>query len=75
MKPRTEVIDHQIVNSIAQLASALKPGDIFRRINSKTRYSFDELKLDEERIRCRNLETGAPEFLYYNAPVLKLVFI
>ncbi len=75
MKPRTEIMDHKIVNSVEQLASYLKPGDIFRKPHGKTKYKFDELKLADRLVMCENLETKAPEQIYYNSPVFKLVVV
>ena len=75
MKPRTEIINHRIVNSVEQLASFLKPGDIFRKLHNKTQYKFDELKIEERLVICENMETHAPEQIYYNSPVFKLVAI
>ena len=75
MRQRTEIINHRIVNSIEQLASFLKPGDIFRRPHAKTQYKFDELRLDERLVICENLDTHTPEQIYYNSPVFKLVFV
>jgi hypothetical protein len=75
MKPRTEIIGNRIVNSVEQLASFLKPGDIFRKPHGKTQYKFDELRLSERLVICENLDTMAPEQIYYNSPVFKLVGI
>jgi len=73
MKPRTEIIGNKIVNSVAQLASFLKPGDLFRKPNGKTQYKFDELKLEERLVICENMDTHVAEQIYYNSPVFKLV--
>ncbi len=75
MKPRTEIIENRIVNSIEQLVSFLHPGDIFRKLHSKTQYRFEELKQDEKLVMCENLDTHQHEYIYYNSPVFKLVFI
>ncbi len=75
MKPRTEIIGNRIVNSVEQLASFLKPGDIFRKPHSKTQYKFDELRIEDRLVLCENMETHAPEQIYYNSPVFKLVGI
>jgi len=75
MKPRTEIINNKIVNSVEQLASFLKPGDIFRKPHGKTQYKFDELKLAERLVMCENMDTHAPEQIYYNSPVFKLVTV
>jgi len=75
MQPRTEIMGNQIVNSVEQLASFLKPGDIFRKPLNKTQYKFDELKLTERLVICENLDTHEPEQIYYNSPVYKLIFI
>jgi hypothetical protein len=75
MKHRTEIINNKIVNSIEQLASFLKPGDIFRKPNGKTQYKFDELLPDKRVVICENLETHVPEQIYCNSPVFKLVFL
>lgn len=74
MKPRTEIINHRIVNSVEQLVSFLHQGDIFRKLHGKTQYRFDELKRDEKIVMCENLETHLLEQIYYNSPVFKLVF-
>ncbi len=74
MKPRTEIIGNQIVNSVEQLASYLKPGDIFRKINSRVVYKFDQLLLSEKLVSCETLDTHVAENIYYNSPVFKLVF-
>jgi hypothetical protein len=73
MKPRTEIIDHRVVNSVEQLASFLQPGDLFRKINSKTQYIFDELRIHDKEVLCKNLDTNAQELIFYRTPVLKLV--
>ena len=75
MKPRTEIINNKIVNSVEQLASFLKPGDIFRKLRGRTQYKFAELRLEKRLVTCENLETHAPEVIYYNSPVFKLVTI
>ncbi len=75
MKPRTEIINNRIVNSVEQLASFLHPGDLFRKVNSNTQYRFDELRKNEKIIVCENLETHNFETLFYNSPVFKLVFV
>jgi hypothetical protein len=75
MTPRTEIINNRIVNSVAQLASFLKPGDIFRKLHSKTQYKFAKLKLAERLVVCENLDTNLSEHIYFNSPVFKLVFI
>jgi hypothetical protein len=75
MRPRTEIINHRIVNSVEQLASFLKPGDIFRKPHGTTQYKFDELKMNERLVLCENLDTHVPEQIYYNCPVFKLVFV
>jgi hypothetical protein len=75
MRPRTEIINNRIANSVEQLASFLKPGDIFRKPHGMTQYKFDELKLNERLVLCENLETHVPEQIYYNSPVFKLVFL
>jgi hypothetical protein len=75
MKPRTEIINNRIVNSVEQLASFLKPGDIFRKPHGKTQYKFDELRVRDRLVVCENLETHVPEEIYYKSPVFKLVFV
>jgi hypothetical protein len=75
MRPRTEIIGNKIVNSVEQLASFLKPGDIFRKPIGKTQYKFDKLDADEKLVVCENLETHAREQIYYHSPVFKLVGI
>jgi hypothetical protein len=75
MKPRTEIINNRIVNSVEQLVSFLRPGDLFRKLHSKTQYRFDELKNTEKIVVCENMETHDLETIYYNSPVFKLVFV
>ncbi len=70
MAPRTEIIGNKIVNSVEQLASFLKPGDIFRKLQGRTQYKFYELKFKESLVVCENLETHAVEEIYYNTPVI-----
>lgn len=75
MKPRTEIIDHRVVNSMEQLACFLQPGDIFRKINSKTQYTFHELRQAEKEVVCLNMDTRQWEVIFHNSPVFKLVII
>jgi hypothetical protein len=75
MVPRTEIIGHQFVNSVEQLASFLKPGDVFRKLHSRIQYKFRELKLNERQVVCENLETHVVEEIYYNMPVYRLMFL
>jgi len=74
MKPRTEIIDNKIVNCVEQLASFLKPGDIFRKLQGRTQYRFELLDLDQGQVICENMDTHHPETIYYKMPVFKLVF-
>lgn len=75
MIPRTEIINNRIVNSVEQLASFLRPGDIFRKLRGRTQYKFNELILNEKLVVCENLDTHVSEEIYFNSPVFKLVFI
>ncbi len=75
MSPRTEIIGNQFVNSVEQLASFLKPGDIFRQLHSRTQYKFYQLKFEESSVICENLETHNVEEIYYNTPVHRLIFL
>jgi hypothetical protein len=75
MLPRTEIIDNRIVNSVEQLASFLKTGDIFRKPRGKTQYKFIALQLDANTVLCENLDTHQQEEIYFNSPVFKLVFV
>jgi len=75
MIPRTEIINNRVANSVAQLASFLKPGDIFRRPRGKTQYKFGKLKGTADQVLCENLDTHRLEQIYFNSPVFKLVFI
>ena len=75
MTPRTEIINSRIVNSVEQLASFLKPGDLFRKLHSKTQYKFKRLLLEEQEVICENQDTFVTEKIYYNTPVHKLVFV
>ncbi|HTJ50933.1 MAG TPA: hypothetical protein VL443_15830 [Cyclobacteriaceae bacterium] len=72
MITNTEIISNKIVTSVEQLAGFLKPGDIFLKAHSNTRYKFDESKFKERVVICENLETQEPEQIYYNSPVYKL---
>ena len=74
MRPRTEIINNKIVNSVEQLASFLKPGDLFRKINSRAQYKFGKLNLAEKLVTCVNQDTHIAENIYYNSPVFKLIF-
>ncbi|MEQ1586698.1 MAG: hypothetical protein ABL895_12510 [Cyclobacteriaceae bacterium] len=73
MKPRTEIINNRIVNSIEQLASFLKPGDIFRKLQGRTQYRFELLDIDEGLVVCKNMDTDRAETIYYKMPVFKLI--
>lgn len=73
MKSKTEIINHRVVNSIEQLVSFLQPGDVFRRMNSKTHYIFNELRIDNKEVLCKNMDTNAQEIIFYRTPVLKLI--
>lgn len=75
MKPRTEIINNKIVNSVEQLARFLKRGDIFRKPRSSTQYKFEQLNLDENVVICENTDTHAFETIYCNSPVFKLMVI
>lgn len=75
MKPRTEIINHRIVNSVEQLASFLHPGDLFRKMNSKTQYTFHELRQEDKEVLCQNMDTHQWELIFHNSPVFKLVII
>jgi hypothetical protein len=74
MKPRTEIINNRIVNCVEQLASFLKPGDIFRKLQGRTQYRFELLDLAHGEVICENMETHLAETIYYKMPVFKLVF-
>ena len=75
MKPKTEIINSKIVNSVEQLARFLKEGDIFRKPRSSTQYKFEALDLNEKMVICENTDTHAVESIYFNSPVFKLVII
>jgi hypothetical protein len=75
MIPRTEIINNRIVNSVEQLVSFLKPGDIFRKLRGRTQYKFSELMLTKKLVVCENLDTHISEEIYFHSPVFKLVFI
>lgn len=75
MVPRTEIINNKIVNFVEQLARFLKPGDIFRKVNSNTKYKFASLRLNEKIVVCENMDTHRKDQIYYNAPVFKLVYL
>lgn len=73
MKPRTEIINNRIVNSVEQLASFLKPGDIFRKLNGRTQYKFELLDTKAHQVVCKNMDTNVAENIYYMMPVFKLI--
>lgn len=75
MRPRTEIINNRVVNSIEQFAGYLHPGDIFRKMNSKTQYTFNELRLESQEVVCENMDTHLLEVIFYHSPVFKLVII
>ncbi len=75
MKTRTEIINNRIVNTVEQLASFLKPGDIFRKRLGRTQYKVDQLRVSDQTLVCENLETHTSEEIYYKSPVLKLMFL
>jgi hypothetical protein len=75
MTPRTEVIHHQVINWVEQLACFLKTGDIFRKPPGATQYKFEELKLDLKSVVCQNTDTKLSENIYCNSPVFKLVVL
>lgn len=75
MTPRTEVINHQVINWVEQLACFLKVGDIFRKPRGSTQYKFEELKLDLKTVVCWNTDTQMSENIYSNSPVFKLVVL
>ncbi len=75
MKPRTEIINNKIVNSVEQLARFLKRGDIFRKPRSSAQYKFEELRLEENMVICENTVTHIVEKIYCNSPVFKLMVI
>ncbi len=73
MKPRTEIINNRIVNSVEQLASFLKPGDIFRKLHGRTQYKFELLDSKQRLVVCKNMDTNLAERIYYMMPVFKLI--
>lgn len=73
MKPRTEIINNRIVNSVEQLASFLKPGDIFRKLHGRTQYKFELLDTKARLVVCKNMDTNLVEKIYYMMPVFKLI--
>lgn len=75
MIPKTEIINHKIVNWVEQLACFLKQGDIFRKPRSSTQYKFEELVLDQKLVICENTDTHLSEKIYCNSPVFKLVVL
>jgi hypothetical protein len=75
MKPRTEIINHKIVNWVEQLACFLKSGDVFRKPRGTTQYKFQKLIADQKTVICENLETHIAEEIYYNSPVFKLMML
>jgi hypothetical protein len=75
MKPKTEIINHKIVNWVEQLACFLKSGDIFRRPRGSTQYKFERLITDQKIVICKNMDTQIVEEIYGNSPVFKLMAI
>ena len=75
MKPRTEIINHKIVNWVEQLACFLKNGDIFRRPRGTTQYKFEKLIADQKMVICKNMDTETEETIYGNSPVFKLMIL
>jgi hypothetical protein len=75
MKPKTEIINHKIVNWVDQLACFLKIGDIFRRPRGSTQYKFERLITDQKIVICKNMDTQIVEEIYGNSPVFKLMAI
>ena len=75
MKPRTEIINNKIFNSVEQLARFLKRGDLFRKPRSSAQYKFEELNPDENIVVCENTATHIIEKIYGNSPVFKLMVI
>lgn len=69
---RTEIIDSKIVNWVAQLACFLRQGDIFKKPRGSTHYKFMEFRQEDNLVVCENLDTHAPESIYYNSPVYRL---
>jgi hypothetical protein len=69
-----ETTAHKDSGYVEQLISFLKPGDVFRKPHSDTLYKLDEVKLNNWLVICENLRTHEPEQMYYNSPVLKLIF-
>lgn len=75
MKPRTIVINNQIVNCVEQLARFLKQGDIFRKPRGSAYYKFEKLMPELKLVLCENIETHVTEEIYFNSPVLRLMFL
>jgi hypothetical protein len=75
MKPKTEIINNRIVNSVEQLARFLKRGDIFRKPRGSAQYKFEELKPEENIVICENTDTHTVEKIYGNSPVFKLMML
>lgn len=73
MIPRTEIVNHKIVNWVEQLACFLKAGDIFRKPRGSAKYKFEELILEQKLVICENIDTHLSEKIYSNSPVFKLV--
>ena len=73
MKPRTEIINHKIVNWVEQLACFLKTGDVFRRPKGSTQYRFEKLLPEQKVVICKNMDTQSEEQIYGNSPVFKLM--
>ena len=75
MRARTEIINHQIVNSIEALACYLRQGDLFRKPQGRTQYKFEKLLEAQKLVVCENLDTHQSEQLYCNSPVFRLMFL
>ena len=75
MRPRTSIINHEIINCIEQLVRFLKPGDVFRKPLGNTRYRFGHHLPGLDIAICENLETRMTEEIHSNSPVWRLVAI
>ena len=75
MRPRTIIVDNKIVNCVEQLACYLKQGDLFRKPRCSAQYKFEKLLPEQKLVVCQNVETLATEEIYFNSPVLRLMFL
>jgi hypothetical protein len=72
---RTEIINKKIVNWVAQMASLLKSGDVFRKPRGSTHYKFVSFDSEQKLVICENIDTHVVEEIYANSPVYRLLIV